>query len=45
MKRKQKLYNIYKDIMINQSTPWVEIAGDYNERLEQAIDAVDKLIL
>ena len=45
LESRQKLYNIYKDIMINQSTPWVEIAGDYNERLEQAIDAVDKLIL
>lgn len=42
---RQKLYSIYKDIMINQSTPWVEISGDYDERLEKAVMAVDKNLL
>ena len=41
---RKKLYNIYKDIMINQSIPWVDINGDYNERLRKAIAAVDKLL-
>ncbi len=41
---RKKLYNIYKDIMTNQSVPWVEISGDYNERLQKAILAVDKLL-
>jgi len=36
-----ELYNIYKDLLINQSTPWVEINGDYNERLQKAIKAVE----
>lgn len=39
-----KLYSIYKDLMINQSTPWVEIKGDYSERLATAIRAVDTFI-
>jgi len=38
-----ELYNIYKDILINQSTPWVEISGSHEERLQTAIDAVEKL--
>ncbi len=38
---RKKLYNHYKDIMINQNTPWMEISGDYEERLLKAIDAVD----
>ena len=44
LKTRDKLYNIYKDIMINQSTPWVDINGDYDERLQKAVKAVDQLI-
>lgn len=40
---RQKLYNIYKDIMINQSTPWVDVKGDYEQRFEIAKQAVDRL--
>ena len=41
---RKKLYYIYKDIMINQSVPWVDISGNYEERLQKAITAVDKLV-
>ena len=41
---RKKLYYIYKDIMINQSVPWVDISGSYEERLQKAIAAVDKLV-
>ena len=41
---RDKLYHIYKDIMINQSTPWVDISGDHNERTQKAIKAVDQLV-
>jgi len=41
---RQKLYNIYEDIMINQSVPWIDISGDYNERLHKAIQGVDELL-
>ena len=40
-----ELYNIYKDLLINQTTPWVEISGNYTERLQKAIEAVGKIIL
>ncbi len=36
---------IYRDIMINQRNPWVEISGNYEERVQQAITAVDGLIM
>lgn len=39
-----KLYNYYKDILANQHTPWVNISGNYNERLKQAINAIDSFI-
>lgn len=39
---RQKLYHYYKDIVLNQSVPWVDISGSYEERLEKAIAAVDK---
>ena len=41
---RDKLYHIYKDSMINQSTPWVDICGDSEERLQKAINAVDHLL-
>ncbi|OSZ81672.1 ATPase [Chitinophagaceae bacterium IBVUCB2] len=41
---RRKLYRIYKDLMTNQHTPWVDISGDYEERLKKAITAVDQLM-
>lgn len=41
---RKKLYGIYKDIMINQSVPWVNISGNYEQRLDIAIKAVNKIL-
>jgi NadR type nicotinamide-nucleotide adenylyltransferase len=41
---RKKLYHYYKDIMINQSVPWVDISGNYEERLQKAVTAIDKLM-
>ncbi|HVM87367.1 MAG TPA: ATP-binding protein [Puia sp.] len=41
LETREKLFHIYKDLLINQSTPWVEVKGDYEERIKMAIDAVD----
>ena len=43
LKTREKLYVTYKDIMINQSTPWADINGSIEERLQKAIRAVDAL--
>ena len=40
---REKLYKHYKELMINQQTPWIDISGDYNERLKKAIAGVDAL--
>jgi NadR type nicotinamide-nucleotide adenylyltransferase len=42
---RQQLYNIYKSILSNQSVPWVEIAGNYDERFQKAIHAVNDLFV
>jgi len=44
LETRDRLYHIYKDIMINQPTPWVDISGDYDERLQKAINAIDELM-
>lgn len=44
LETRKKLYSIYKDIMINQPVPWVDIKGNYDERLNIAIDAVDRIL-
>jgi NadR type nicotinamide-nucleotide adenylyltransferase len=41
---RQKLFAIYKDILVNQEVPWVEISGQNEERLQSAIKAVDKIL-
>lgn len=43
LKKREILYHHYKDCMVNQPVPWVEISGDYDERLRKAIAAVDGL--
>ncbi len=42
-KPRRELYHIYKDLLINQATPWVDISGNYEQRLQKAIEAVDRL--
>lgn len=43
LKTREKLHHIYKDIMMNQAVPWVEISGNDETRLNSAIIAVDAL--
>ena len=40
---REKLYHHYKDIMVNQNVPWVDISGGYEERLQKAIQSIGKL--
>jgi NadR type nicotinamide-nucleotide adenylyltransferase len=41
---RKKLYQVYKDIMINQPVPWVNISGQNDERLAKAIEAIDQIL-
>lgn len=41
---REKLYHHYRDILINQEIPWIDICGNYDERLQKAINAADKLL-
>ena len=44
LKIRNKLYRYYQDIMINQATPWVEIGGNYEQRLKKAIESINSII-
>jgi len=39
-----ELYHIYRDILINQNVPWVEVCGGYEQRLAMGIDAVERMV-
>ena len=41
---RNKLYHMYKDIMINQSVPWVDISGGYGERLAAALKGIETIL-
>lgn len=41
---REKLFYLYKDCMIHQSTSWTLISGTESDRLHQAIKAVDPLL-
>jgi len=38
---REKLYHMYKDLMVNQAVPWLDIRGGYEERLKSAISFVN----
>jgi NadR type nicotinamide-nucleotide adenylyltransferase len=42
---RNKLYGYYKDIMTQQSVPWVDISGTHQERLQKAIMATQKILV
>jgi nicotinamide riboside kinase len=42
---REKLYHIYKDILVNQQVPWASISGSNEERKLSAIVAIDKCLL
>lgn len=41
---RKKLYAMYKDLLVNQPVPWVDISGDHASRLAGAVEAVDRLL-
>lgn len=41
---RKELYHHYRELMINESTPWADISGDYDERLRKAKAAVEKIL-
>ncbi len=43
-KPRQELFAIYKDILINQNTPWGIVSGAGEERTQNAIKLIDKIL-
>lgn len=43
LKFREKLFNIYKDILVNNKTPWTEISGTDEQRLQMAINNIDSI--
>ncbi|HVZ57335.1 MAG TPA: AAA family ATPase [Chitinophagaceae bacterium] len=41
---RRTLHRIYQDILVNQAVPWAPIRGSYRERLQRAVEAVDRLL-
>ena len=44
LETRAKLYTVYKNLMENQPVPWIDINGNYEERLQKAITAIDTLL-
>jgi len=41
---REELFRIYRSLLIDQQTPWVEIRGQGTARLQTAVEAVDRLL-
>lgn len=41
---RKKLFNIYKDLLINQKTKWAEISGTDAQRLQMAVNVIDTVV-
>lgn len=44
LKTRQKIFQFYKDAMLNQQTPWVEISGNYSQRFQTAKAAIEAIL-
>jgi hypothetical protein len=44
-KPRQELFAIYKDILINQNTPWGIVSGEGDQRTQNAIQLIDKILV
>src|SRR5690606_17031681 len=44
LKTREALFRTYKDLLINQNTPWVEIKGLEDQRLQMGIHAVKNIL-
>jgi len=44
-KPRQELFAIYKDILINQNTPWGIVNGAGDQRTQNAIQLIDKILV
>lgn len=40
---RQRLFKMYKDIVLNSGVPWVEIGGTEEQRLQKAIVNIDRI--
>jgi NadR type nicotinamide-nucleotide adenylyltransferase len=43
LKMRQRLFKMYKDIVLNSGVPWVEISGTEEQRLHKAIRSIDTI--
>ena len=41
---RKELYRYYQELMISQCTPWVKISGNYEQRLQLSIQAIETII-
>lgn len=41
---RQKLFRMYHDILVNQTTPWAIVSGDNQQRVSQAIAAINRML-
>ena len=44
LREREILFRHYKEMVINQNVPWVEISGNYDERLNIAVTAVNSCL-
>lgn len=44
LESRRELYHIYKDILVNQAVPWINISGNYEHRLQKAVKAVNEML-
>jgi len=44
LKTRERIYHFYKEAMVNQKTTWTDIKGNYEERFQQAVAAIDAML-
>lgn len=43
LQSREELFHMYKDILLNQPVPWTDVRGNFEERVQRAVEVVKKL--
>lgn len=44
IEKRQEVYSLYKNILTHQSTPWIEISGDSEQRITNAVNSLEAVL-
>lgn len=45
LKSREELYHIYKDVLVNQPVPWLDVKGSFEDRYQAVVPLLNRMII